>query len=379
MAGLTHKLTEAWIAQDYFIWINDCEVREVDILDLEIMYGGCSVLGLLTIQDTQGHMNGAVPGAPSLKVGGTVRCTWTAAGGCGGEFDETFSVAKVRSETDEKNRRIVTIDLIDTETRNSSGTFLSKTYKDKKLSEIVEEHAEKIKPIITTSRKLKVTSHVREAKQHITIPSNVDAFTFMNTWLNEQGYARIKDKFTDYIVSKQTIDFNKIKSSEEEYEADPISEFSFWRILQYKLDGYDVNGLMDSIPTSLSDTSNSLNHNSKDKLGKSIAKTTHVKSAQPGIAKEGVVNKGTKSGAKNNANLQQYFNTLSNAQTCSIWVPGINNNKIGFKPIVNFPRPSYLAQEDYDEVFSGRWEVTAVRDKIIKQYFLQELFLRKVA
>ncbi|RLD45389.1 MAG: hypothetical protein DRI86_05605, partial [Bacteroidetes bacterium] len=65
------------------------------------------------------------------------------------------------------------------------------------------------------------------------------------------------------------------------------------------------------------------------------------------------------------------------AQKCSIWVPGLNWNRVGKKVKVLFPRPTYMDQSEYDEIFSGEWEIVAVRDKIIKQYFVQELFLRR--
>lgn len=382
MTGVSHKLTEAWVAQDYFIWLNNCEVREIDILDLEIMYGGCSVDGVLTIQDTQGHMSGAVDGSSSLQQGGFVRITFTAAGGCGGEFDETFSIEKVKSATNEKNQRILTIDLLDTDTRNERGAFKTKNFNNKKISEIVPEFlGETIKSGIASSRELVVTPHKSEVKTSMTFPSNIDANSFIKRVLGQQGYVRIKDKFTDYVVSKEVTEQSNLATGPEIFEVDPSSEFSFWRVLQYKLDGFDVNALMDSIPMQLSDTSGSTNDNaeSKDKLGKDIALVTKEKTAQNVKQKEGIAGKGDKSGSKNNANLYQYYNKLSNAQTCSIWVPGLNRNRIGFRNIVNFPRPSYLASDQYDDTFSGEWEVTAVRDKIIKQYFIQELFLRRVS
>ena len=379
--SLNHKLTEAWVAVDYFVEINGCELREPDILDLEIMFGSCSVDAVLTFNDSQGILNGSVDGSASLKVGGHVRVGWSAAGGCGGDYDETFSIEKVRSETDEKNKRLVVIDLVDTDTRNAKGSFTSKSYNKKKTSEIVEEHITKtIKSGIDSNRTLNVVGHLTESKTSMTVPSNTDAFSFMNTWLGQQGFARIKDKFIDNIVSLQATEHDKLKDIPDEFEVDPISEFSFWRVIQYKLDGFDVNALMDSIPMVLSDTSGSLNHDGeeKDSMGKNSFETSHVKTAQKGDQVKTSASKGTKSGSKNNANMQQYFNKLSNAQTCSIWVPGLNKNRIGFKSIVNFPKPTYFLSDEHDQVFSGKWEIVAVRDKIIKQYFVQELFLRRV-
>ena len=61
----------------------------------------------------------------------------------------------------------------------------------------------------------------------------------------------------------------------------------------------------------------------------------------------------------------------------SIWVPGCNNNKIGMKIEVEMPRPAELKQHEDDPSLSGKWVVNKVRDKIIRSYFIQELYLSR--
>jgi hypothetical protein len=73
---------------------------------------------------------------------------------------------------------------------------------------------------------------------------------------------------------------------------------------------------------------------------------------------------------------QQYYETLNNAQKCSIWVPGRVDSLVGKKVQVVFPKPTYYAS-DSDKLFTGDWEVYMVRDKIIGSYYLNELFLRR--
>ncbi len=192
----------------------------------------------------------------------------------------------------------------------------------------------------------------------------------------------IRDKFNAYLVSKDWTEFDKLQSTVEEFEVDAATEFSFWRILQYNLDGFDMAAVMDVMPTSLTNNPRSLINDTETKFTKTLA-VDAKKSAQDGGAgsvkqSNNTHHRGSKQGIKTNQVMHQYFTSLSNAQQCSIWVPGINSNRVGKKVIVNFPRPSYLVQDEYDEIFSGYWEVTAVRDKIIKQYFVQELYLRRV-
>lgn len=385
--GFSHKLSEAWIAHNYFVQINGCDVREIDLLDFEAIYGGCSVNAILTIQDTQGFMNGTIPGMSSLAIGGFVRVGYEAAGGCGGKYDETFSIAKIRSDTNESNKRLLVLDLIDIDTINKQGTFVTKSYNNKKPTEIIKEHSEKTKAGVKQAevRKTNIIPHLTENKQSLTIPSNISFFTFMQRFTNLNGMNWVKDKFSTYVVSKQTTDFDKLKtqSKQEEFEVDVTSEHSYWKILQYNLDGFNVGSVLDSIPQSKTSTLGTSNQEgeSKDENMKSTiidSKKTVQKGGAHGVnTSDSVFKKGNKQGTKHSPNLQQYYETLSNAQTCSIWVPGLNRNRIGFRVLVAFPRPSYLVSSEYDKTFTGDWEITAVRDKIIKQYFVQEIFLRR--
>ena len=89
-----------------------------------------------------------------------------------------------------------------------------------------------------------------------------------------------------------------------------------------------------------------------------------------------IASRGEKQGNRSNTELQ-YFSALSKASECSIWVPGRNINRVGMTVEVNFPRPKFYKNSEYDTQFSGDWEVTYARDKIIGQYFVQELFLRR--
>ncbi len=382
MSGYAHKLTEAWIVSGYNIEINGCELRESDILDFECMFGCNTVRAVLTFQDSQGLMSGEPENSKSLAVGGAVSVNYTAAAGCGGEYEELFSIESVNSSVDKTNKRLVVLHLIDLESRNQKGTFVSKGFSKKKYSEIVKEHYKTNQAVTDNPRELSVVGHIEEIKQSLTIPSNINFKEWLNISLPLNGYNHIKDKHSEYIVSKQTTEFDKLKSSEEEFEVDADTEFSFWRILQYNLDGFDVSSIMDSIPES------NLNRESLNDDGKPeevTAISTKIKNTETkqkgGVAgtsqSDMIKTKGKKQSTISTGEIQQYYSAISNAQNCSIWVPGLNKNRIGFRVIVNFPRPQYLQQDKYDSTFSGEWEVFAVRDKIIKQYFIQELFLRR--
>lgn len=382
MSGYAHKLTEAWIVSDYYIEINGCELRETDILDFECMFGCNTVRAVLTFQDSQGIMAGEPTNSKSLGLGGVVNVGFTAAAGCGGEYEELFSIENVSSAVDKTNKRVVILHLIDLESRNQQGTFVSKGFSKKKYSDIVKEHYTNNQAVTDNPRKLSVIGHIEEIKQNLTIPSNMNFKDWLNVSLPLNGYSHIKDKYSEYIVSNQTTEFDKLKSSKEEFEVDAETEFSFWRILQYNLNGFDVSSIMSSIPEAVS---NKASLNTDGTAEETLAISSKIKNKET-VQKGGVAgtdqskmikSRGTKQSTVSSGELQQYFTAVSGAQTCSIWVPGLNKNRIGFRVIVNFPRPQYLQQDIYDSTFSGEWEVYAVRDKIIKQFFVQELFLRR--
>jgi len=70
--------------------------------------------------------------------------------------------------------------------------------------------------------------------------------------------------------------------------------------------------------------------------------------------------------------------SLQTAQTCKIWVPGWNGNRMNKKVNVELPKTSSVNQDTNDELFTGEWIVYKTRDKIINSYFVQELFLRRI-
>ena len=376
--SVQHKLTEAWICSEFFAEINGCEVREGDILDYEQVYGGCSIKGKLMFADTQGFMSGEVEGSSSLAIGGHFRIGWIAAGSekCGGKCKEDFIIEKVRSGT-ENNKRVVILDLIDTDTKNLKGTHVTKGYKDKEYSKGMEEHMKNV----TSMKNLTVIPPEKEAKRDFAVPSNVNFFDFLQQTGKENGMKLVRDKHDSYFVSKDWTEFNKLKDSDESFEVDTDNEYSFWKILQYNIDGFNMGALMDSIPTSLSVNPRAIHGKDEEKMESSLSVDSKKSTLEGGVKghkqSDNIHTRGQKTGIKNNEMLHQYYTTLSNAQKCSIWVPGLNWNRVAKRVRVDFPRPQYLKQDQYDQVFSGYWEIYAVRDKIISQYFVQELFLRR--
>ncbi len=153
------------------------------------------------------------------------------------------------------------------------------------------------------------------------------------------------------------------------------NQFSLNRIVQFEIDGFDMESYLESMPKTITSIDPITNQSEE-----SVKNGTDTKTSKKDPDITDNINKivkstrGTKQG-KLIGKDKQYFNTINNANKCRIWVPGVSSNLIGKKITVVFPKPTYYDGED--EVFEGEWEVYAVRDKVIGFYYMMELFLRK--
>jgi len=378
--GISNKVTEAWSLEDFYIKVNDTEICGPDLIGFEAIYGGISVPAEVQFIDSKGLTTGNVENSSNIGVGGFVEVGYTTALNC--DFRDQFVITKVITKNNSKNQKLVTLKLEDTETRNMKSSFVSKGYPNKKFTDVISEHFEEIGNTIHQKlRKFEIISPKDEKPVNITVPANTDFFTYFNKEMKEKGFDYIKDKTKSYLVHNEFKEFDKLSNFGDLYEFD-TNPFSFSRIVQFNMEGFNSDAILDSFPVALTSIDHiSMNSkDSKDGLNSKISikdpkENVKTKSSGVNVGELATKGKGIKQGEKQ-INQKQYFETLSNAQKCSIWVPGRTDNMIGRKINASFPRPVYLGNED-DKIFSGEWEVYAVRDKVIGAYFMQEMFLRR--
>jgi hypothetical protein len=143
-----------------------------------------------------------------------------------------------------------------------------------------------------------------------------------------------------------------------------------------------MEAYLDSIPTTVTNI-DPISHNTKENKegNKNEVKKDRAEDSQTAKTDGSKVTNMIASRGEKQLNLtgqeKKYYSQLSNAQTATIWVPGRNINRAGMKIEVSFPRPRYYNNDEYDKIFSGEWEVQQYRDKIIGQYFMQELKIRR--
>jgi hypothetical protein len=382
-SGISNKVTEAWALEDLYVKVNSTELCEIDIVGYEAIYGGCNVPAELQFIDSRGLTTGDTDNSADIGIGGNVEIGFTTPTGC--DFKETYVIKQVLTTNNSKNQKLVTLKLEDLESRNLKGSFVSKGYPEKEFSKATEEHLNELNKDVqkTTKKELVVVPPKKEQKINMVIPTNIDFYTFLNKEMKDKGFSYIKDKTKNYLVHAENKEFDKLKSEGDVYEFD-THPFSLTRIVQFNVEGFNMDGYLASIPTSVNSidlvTNNS--KDSKDGTDTKISKKdsegatkSKISGQDPGkVTKQSV--RGSKQGQKT-AKDQQYFETLSNLQKMSIWVPGRVDNMVGRKIKVILPKPSYYANTGNDDLFSGEWEVYGTRDKIIGMYFMQELYIRR--
>jgi hypothetical protein len=385
-ATFSSKVTHAWALRDMYVNLNGSELCDIDIVDYECLYGGCQVPATLSFVDTKGHTTGDKNKAGNIGVGGFVDIGFITSDGC--EHEESFVITKVSTENNTRNQKLVKLQLEDLETRNMKGSYKTKGYPGEKFTNVIKSHMKEIgndalrfgKEFITA-----VPKDIKEIGMNIVVPGHMNFHDFLTTEIKDRGFSFIKDRAMNYLVHDSHKEFDNLLDSKNIFEYDSLNAFDFNRIVQFNLEGFDMESFLCSIPTSNTsltlqdagtDTAVKGQKGADSKISKKDPKESKSTVKVSGIKNTDIVStRGLKQGSQVGKN-QQYFETLNNAQKCSIWVPGRVDNLVGKKVQVVFPKPTYYAS-DSDKLFTGYWEVYLVRDKVMGSFYLNELFLRR--
>jgi hypothetical protein len=209
----------------------------------------------------------------------------------------------------------------------------------------------------------------------IITPSSLSAKNILHGMLADTGYNLIIDKFESYIVADEWLEDQHAKTTGETFVYKPRDIHRRDQVIEYYVDGFDSGPLEQSVGATTSTISKNLG---KEKMSMATEptkrETDKTINGQP--TTNYIYQNGKKlSGISDPAELTK---ALNEAQTCRIWVPGWNGQRLGKKIGLELPRTSSMPQESNSEIYSGEWIVSAQRDKMINSYFIQELFLRRI-
>jgi len=374
--GINKKVTEAWACRDLYAEYNNCELSEASFVDFETIFGGNKVLGSFIFLDNEGFTSTLNGHGANPAEGGILKIGYTDCLGC--PIENEYIITNINQQTDKRDQKLVHMELIDVATRRMQGTYKGKGYPDKKYNDAIKDHLKEIKV-----KDIKVIKKKDEQKINMVVSQGKNFFETLQETTSEKGYKVIHDRAASYIAPKEVLGFDVLKNDGEvfSFEAGPIAVN---RIVQFDVNGFNSDVLLQNVKTEVhSDSDQTVNSkDSKDGIKQTTIKeeaksSKNDKNITGGTkVSEGIHQVGTKLIMKPNEE-KKYFNSLKDAQTMRIWVPGRNINRVGVKCEVNLPRPKFYSGVEYDKVFSGEWETYYVRDKIIGWYFMQEIFLRR--
>ena len=375
--GINRKLTEAWACQDLYAEYKGCEVDESDFVDFEAIFGGPSVKALFTILDNAGFTSTLSGVGADPKEGGEMIIGYTDCLGC--PIKHTFIIDGIITQTDKKDQKLVTIQLVDSTSRKMQTTYQSKGYPDKEYNKVIKEHLVKAKV-----DDVKIYPPTKpEQKKNMVIGAGQDFAQVLKGTGIANGYNLLMDRSKKYFVHQEHQQFGKLTNDGEvfTYDTDALAAN---RIVQFEVDGYKSDNIMKSVETKTitDDDQSILSKDNKEGVAqgytpKKAKETENVKNVAKGKKVDEVIPQNGKKEVLKSNEQAEYYNALKGAQKLKIWVPGRNINRVGVKCEVNLPRPKFYTQDKFDAVFSGEWECYYVRDKIIGWYFMQELFLRR--
>ncbi len=371
-----NQLHEAWQSNDFIANFNNLhEIRVENVVDYECMWYGKEakqVLAVMTFIDTEELLKNM-----PLVVGGFVKISYTSQEhtkiGKPLPFSKDFYITKVRQVKEDERNAVssVTIEMIDIVSQKLKSDYSNKAFPETKPMTVFEEVLEKFK-----IPDLEFLPDLTEAIVNITVPAHKNAFDFFTDELSYRGYNFIQDKFKKYLVHDTDITDSKAASTGEYFEYKPSLEHTRFQVLAYNGEGFNLSALEESVPVDMNKINNENQNQKEMDIAIEVAKVDTTKLATVSL-KDRVNVSGFKQGNTYNKNNSTEMKNLKEAQEMSIWVPGCNNNKIGMKIEVEMPRPAEYKQNTDDPSLSGKWVVNKVRDKIIRSYFIQELYLSR--
>ena len=375
--NLTGKFADCWQTNDLQIWFNsengdtNSILQNNNLLTYEVMWGDPTIIGIISFIDTQ-EMQKQIP----LSIGGFVDIQFTSQEhtkiGEPAKFSKKFYITSVHtSEGDSRGTsKIVTCNLVDIDSQKLKSSYLSDSYDKMKPMDVFKEIFKKHEIIIEDF------ADAAEKVASIIIPNHINTYEFLSNELAYRGYKFIQDRLGSTLIHDTFLTTKKAVQVGEVFEYKPKLWWTRFQVIEYNIEGFNLEALEKSIPVS----SNQINNENQNQEEMDVI--TKLSKPLGGIiggikATDRHNFSGKKQEVTYSKTDETTTKTLKDLQKMSIWVPGWNGNRLGKKVTVELPRPAEYNQSEDDPTYKGEWVVNRVRDKIINSYFIQELFLSR--
>jgi hypothetical protein len=85
---------------------------------------------------------------------------------------------------------------------------------------------------------------------NMVVPGHINFHSFLLVEMAEKGFHYIKDRSMNYLVHTEHKEYGKLKHSKNVFEYDAKNEFDFNRIVQFNMEGFDVDSYIGSLSKS---------------------------------------------------------------------------------------------------------------------------------
>jgi hypothetical protein len=351
--------------------INNIRIRSQSLSDLQINYSKNSV-GKVTFLDYENLIE-MMPLTYSI-----IRIQFTDLVGM--DYLGSFIITKSEVNRYKDGSIKVTAYFESISTYSLKNTYLSKTFTNKTLIEMLEELFEDY------SIPAMLIKHPSDYKHEFFVfPKNISLWNFLNTYLVKEGYVLFHDRVSLKILSRKYIEAQNILKDPNDYNFRYDSSKPHFNILEYQ--GVISNsGRLNNIPVFNKNTRTSDLTYNFDFLG--IGEIADKESSNGGFM--GMTGSKVKDfystiGVKEYDSLENYFiegttedyrDIILDNNKINIVIQGINTENLYHKIKLNIGKSKSIKTDTNDQVYSAEYIVTEVIDKIISGIFVQILVLQ---
>jgi hypothetical protein len=352
--------------------INNVNIRSQAISDLQIDYGENNI-GKLTFLDYENLLE-AMPLTYSI-----IRIEF--ADLVGMEYRGNFIIIKSDVNRYKDGSARVTVYFESITTYTLKNTYVSKSFKDKTLIEMLQQIFEDYAiPVILAKHE---SDYIHD---YFVFPKNISIWEFLNRYLYKEGYVFFHDRVSLKIFSRKYLEAQNIEIDPVEYNFKYDSSKPHFNILEYQ-GTISNSGKLNNIATinknfRSSDLKYDFNifgindilekeQSNGGFMGMSV--NSKLKDFYPTI------------GVKEYDSLENYFiegsdedyrDIIRNNNKIKIVIQGINTENLYHRIKVNIGRSKTIDTADMDKTYSGEYIITEVIDKIISGVFVQVLTLQ---
>ena len=382
--SVSRLMNPSWSVDTLKVKINGVELVTGTIFDYTIDWKGPVVEGYIDFMDFK-NISDKILFGPRKTNGlwGTVEISYYSQEitkkGKPIKFQQTFVITDCNNLllNYEKGVPSIRIHFTHTFTEALSKTYINTAIKDKSAPLVFKE--------ILTQAKLVDNVKIIHAQdndiiEHIITPSHVSLDYVLANLMEELGYSLIIDKQSIFIIQDKCLSPEYSNDFGEYYKWGPPREYAHIRnqIIEFNINGFNGWAVDNGAPAGVSKISEDYtNPNGTSMEAKVSARDYTNKVTEKSTLKDLAVvnNVGDR--------LSPFYrkghadSSLDYAETAEIWIPGRNGNFIGQTITAEIPKTKSEMQDSNSKAYTGKWIVYAVKDKIISNYFIQKLSLRR--